>query len=167
MLITHRGLSGPAILQVSSYWESGDEVSIDLDPQNLFKSSFENILPEESNQTLKNFLANNFAKKFVEKFLNIRNLPNIPLKQLSHKEKELLVSSIKNWTIKPSGSEGYRTAEVTIGGVDTDQLSSKTMEVKDHNGLFFIGEAVDVTGWLGGYNFQWAWSSGFVAGSNV
>ncbi len=167
MLITHRGLSGPAILQVSSYWEPGDEVSIDLDPQNLFKSSFENLLPEECNQTLKNFLANTFAKKFVEKFLNIRNLPNIPLKQLSHKQKELLVSSIKNWTIKPSGSEGYRTAEVTIGGIDTDQLSSKTMEVKDHKGLFFIGEAVDVTGWLGGYNFQWAWSSGFAAGSNV
>ena len=167
VLITHRGLSGPAILQVSSYWEPGDEVSIDLDPQNLFKSSFENLLPEECNQTLKNFLANTFAKKFVEKFLNIRNLPNIPLKQLSHKQKELLVSSIKNWTIKPSGSEGYRTAEVTIGGIDTDQLSSKTMEVKDHKGLFFIGEAVDVTGWLGGYNFQWAWSSGFAAGSNV
>jgi predicted Rossmann fold flavoprotein len=167
MLITHRGLSGPAILQVSSYWEPGDEVSIDLDPQNLFKSSFENLLPEECNQTLKNFLANTLAKKFVDKFLNIIDLPNIPLKQLNHQQKESLVSTIKNWTIKPSGSEGYRTAEVTIGGVDTDQLSSKTMEVKGHKGLFFIGEAVDVTGWLGGYNFQWAWSSGFVAGSNA
>lgn len=167
MLITHRGLSGPAILQVSSYWEPGDEVSIDLDPQNRLRDSFENLLPEECTQTLKSFLSKTLAKKFVEKFLNIIDLPNIPLKQLNHKQKDLLLSSIKAWTIKPSGSEGYRTAEVTIGGVDTDHLSSKTMEVKAHKGLFFIGEAVDVTGWLGGYNFQWAWSSGFVAGSNV
>ncbi len=167
MLITHRGLSGPAILQISSYWEPGDEVSINLDPYNKFLSFFESALVDQNNQTLKNVLANSFAKKFVEKFLTIIDLPNIPLKQLNHKQRDLLAHSINNWVIKPAGSEGYRTAEVTLGGIDTDQLSSKTMEVKNHEGLFFIGEAVDVTGWLGGYNFQWAWSSGFVAGSNV
>jgi predicted flavoprotein YhiN len=106
MLITHRGLSGPAILQISSYWEPGDEVSINLDPYNKFLSFFESALVDQNNQTLKNVLANSFAKKFVEKFLTIIDLPNIPLKQLNHKQRDLLAHSINNWVIKPAGSEG-------------------------------------------------------------
>lgn len=167
MLITHRGISGPAVLQISSYWQPGQAVSVDLSPEHDFKELLENGVQHQPNLTLKNFLATNFAKRFVDKFLDIIQLPNVPLKQLTHKQKDQLVLNIHQWLIKPSGTEGYRTAEVTLGGVDTDQLSSKTMQVKSIPGLFFIGEAVDVTGWLGGYNFQWAWSSGWVAGQNV
>jgi predicted Rossmann fold flavoprotein len=167
MLITHRGLSGPAVLQISSYWQPSDQISIDLFPNGSFKESFEASLKEQPNITLKNLLSANFAKKFVEKYLDIIGCENVPIKQLTHKQRDLLIENIHQWTLQPSGTEGYRTAEVTIGGIDTDHLSSKTMEVKSCPGLYFIGEAIDVTGWLGGYNFQWAWSSGYVAGLNA
>lgn len=167
MLITHRGISGPAVLQISSYWDAGDEISIDLFPRGAFEDTLKEAVENQPNLTLKNFLSGIFAKRFVEKFLELNCLENVPIKQLDHRKQAHLVEIIHSWKIKPSGTEGYRTAEVTLGGVDTDHFSSKTMECKSVKGLYMIGEAVDVTGWLGGYNFQWAWSSGWVAGNNV
>ncbi|MDT0595752.1 NAD(P)/FAD-dependent oxidoreductase [Glaciecola petra] len=166
MLITHRGLSGPAVLQASSYWLPGEDITVDLYPTGNFDEVLEQAIAAQPMLQLKNFLSTLFAKRFVETFLQLLQIESMMLKQLNHKQKANLSTSIHAWKIKPSGTEGYRTAEVTLGGVNTDHLSSKTMEVKDHPGLFFIGEAVDVTGWLGGYNFQWAWSSGYVAGMN-
>jgi len=166
MLITHRGLSGPAILQISSYWDSGDSITIDLLPGARFTERFEQGLLQQPNVTLKNWLSTIFAKRFAEKLVDIFKLPNVPIKQLSKANIAALDNYLHNWSIKPAGTEGYRTAEVTLGGIDTDQVSSKTMQVKSIPGLFFIGEALDVSGWLGGYNFQWAWSSGWVAGRN-
>ena len=167
MLITHRGLSGPSVLQISSYWESGDTISINLYPNGDFNEILQTTILEQPNLSLKNFLSSFFAKRFAEKFLSINNFDNIPIKQLDHQKQSKLVSNIHNWELKPAGTEGFRTAEVTLGGINTDHLSSKTMEVKSIPGLYFIGESVDVTGWLGGYNFQWAWSSGWVAGNNA
>jgi len=167
MLITHRGLSGPAILQISSYWLPGEAVAINLYPQGEFGQFLEDAISKQPNITLKNLLSTKFAKRFSETFIDLNKFENVPIKQLAHKERNRLVELIHNWQVRPDGTEGYRTAEVTLGGLDTDHLSSKTMEVKSQPGLYFIGEAVDVTGWLGGYNFQWAWSSGVVAGSAV
>ena len=167
MLITHRGLSGPAILQISSYWNPGDIVEIDLLPSENITDIINQALSEQPNVSTKNLLSNLFAKRFVEKLIDLFEIPNVPIKQLSHKQIQLLSENIHTWNLKPSGTEGYRTAEVTIGGLNTNHLSSKTMEVKSVQGLFYIGEATDVTGWLGGYNFQWAWSSGWVAGINA
>jgi len=167
MLITHRGLSGPSVLQISSYWNSGDNISIDLYPNGDFECLLKEAIGTQPNLTLKNFLSSIFAKRFAEKFIDLISFDNTPIKQLDHRKQSLLIENIKCWQIKPSGTEGYRTAEVTMGGVDTDHISSKTMEVKNIDDLYFIGEALDVTGWLGGYNFQWAWSSGWVAGMNA
>ncbi|MFT6270901.1 MAG: putative Rossmann fold flavoprotein [Alphaproteobacteria bacterium] len=167
MLITHRGLSGPSILQISSYWQPGEEVSINLYPGADFGVFLDEALQTQPNVSLKNLLATKFAKRFAETFIDLHKFDNVPIKQLSHKEQSRLIGLVHNWNVRPDGTEGYRTAEVTLGGVNTDQLSSKTMEVNSQPGLFFIGEAVDVTGWLGGYNFQWAWSSGYVAGINA
>ncbi|GAB54281.1 HI0933-like protein [Glaciecola punicea ACAM 611] len=167
MLITHRGLSGPSILQISSYWHPGEEVFINLYPGDDFGAFLNESISTQPNVSLKNLLATKFAKRFAETFIDLHKFENVPIKQLSHKEQARLVDLVHNWNIRPDGTEGYRTAEVTLGGVNTDHLSSKTMEVKSHPNLYFIGEAVDVTGWLGGYNFQWAWSSGYVAGMNA
>lgn len=167
MLITHRGLSGPSILQISSYWQPGEAIAINLYPQGDFSEVLEQALINQPNVSLKNLLSTIFAKRFAETFIDLNKLANAPIKQLAHKERSRLIKLIHNWQIRPDGTEGYRTAEVTLGGLDTNHLSSKTMEVKSQPGLFFIGEAVDVTGWLGGYNFQWAWSSGYVAGVHV
>lgn len=167
MLITHRGLSGPSVLQISSYWDSGDTISINLFPNGNFEDLLKKTISTQPNITLKNFLSTIFAKRFAEKFIDFNSFENVPIKQLDHSQQNILIQSITNWQVNPAGTEGYRTAEVTLGGVDTDQISSKTMEVKSVKGLYFIGEALDVTGWLGGYNFQWAWSSGWVAGSNA
>jgi len=167
MLITHRGLSGPSILQISSYWQPGEAVTINLYPEGDFGQFLEKALNDQPNITLKNLLATKFAKRFSETFIDLNKFANSPIKQLAHKERARLTDLIHSWKLRPDGTEGYRTAEVTLGGLDTNHLSSKTMEVKSQPGLFFIGEAVDVTGWLGGYNFQWAWSSGVVAGCNV
>jgi len=163
MLFTHRGLSGPSILQISSYWKLGNNIKINLSPKlDIFK-----LLKNEKNSNPKHDI-NNIISEIIPKRLafmickennvsgNISELSNKLLKQLS--------DSINTWVINPTGSEGYRTAEVTLGGIDTNEISSKTMMSKKNYGLFFIGEVVDVTGHLGGYNFQWAWSSGFVAG---
>jgi predicted Rossmann fold flavoprotein len=163
MLFTHRGLSGPSILQISSYWKLGDNIKINLSPKlDIFK-----FLGSEKKLNPKRDI-NNIISEILPKRLayiickendvrgNISELSNKSLKQISN--------SMNAWIINPTGSEGYRTAEVTVGGIDTNEISSKTMMSIKNPGLFFIGEVVDVTGHLGGYNFQWAWSSGFVAG---
>jgi predicted Rossmann fold flavoprotein len=163
MLFTHRGLSGPSILQISSYWKQGDNIKVNLSPKlNVYQ------LLEEKRKLNPKFDILNIVSEILPKRLaqiicsenkvsgNISELSNKILKQLSE--------NINSWLINPTGSEGYRTAEVTLGGVDTKELSSKTMMSNKHKNLFFIGEVVDVTGHLGGYNFQWAWSSGYVAG---
>ncbi|MDA0782599.1 MAG: NAD(P)/FAD-dependent oxidoreductase [Rickettsiales bacterium] len=166
MLFTHRGLSGPAILQISSYRNQGERIILNLYPNaDLFEQlkTWRDISPK---QDINNCLGKILPKRVVQYICtannykgNLAELPNKTLKQIS--------DSIQKWEIIPDGTEGYRTAEVTIGGVNTDELSSKTMESKKVSGLYFIGEVVDVTGHLGGYNFQWAWSSGYVAGQYV
>jgi len=164
ILFTHKGLSGPAILQISSYWNEGEEVIIDLLPGIDFVSV---INEHEPNKTeLVNVLAKFFPKRFAEKWCEL-NFPSKPVNKLSGKEIELIEGLLHNWKFVPKGTEGFGKAEVTKGGVDTNELSSKTMESKRVPGLYFIGEVVDVTGWLGGYNFQWAWASGFAAGGYV
>ncbi len=159
MLFTHRGLSGPAVLQISSYWQPGEFVTINLSPANDL-DGFINVQRETyPNLSLKNSLAKLLPKRLVEILQEMKVVPDVSLKQLNSKQQAELVKTLHQWRVQPNGTEGYRTAEVTLGGVDTTQLSSKTMEARDVPGLYFIGEVVDVTGWLGGYNFQWAWSS--------
>jgi predicted Rossmann fold flavoprotein len=163
ILLTHKGVSGPAILQISSFWEAGKTIEIDLLPdmdlEDFFRSANRDSL-------LSNVLADILPKRFLQvwlaKYGEIR-----PLKQYSAKELQVISTELHQWQVKPSGTLGYKKAEVTRGGVDTDLLLSKTMMVRSVPGLYFIGEVVDVTGWLGGYNFQWAWSSGYVAGLNI
>ncbi len=164
LLVTHRGLSGPAILQASSYWQPGSALSIDLLPD----VDMRELLVENkgSKKLLSNFLAQWLPKSFAEVWCS-QAFENRPLNQYNEKQREMIASRLHGWQVTPSGTLGYAKAEVTCGGVDTRALSSKTMECKDVPGLYFIGEVVDVTGWLGGYNFQWAWSSGFAAGQSV
>jgi predicted Rossmann fold flavoprotein len=163
MLFTHRGLSGPSILQISSYWKLGDDIKINLSPKlDIFKflESEKNSNPK---QEINNIIAEILPKRLAHIICKENNVTG-NITELSNKLLKQLSDSINTWAINPTGSEGYRTAEVTLGGVDTNEISSKTMMSKKNSGLFFIGEVVDVTGHLGGYNFQWAWSSGFVAG---
>ncbi len=162
LLVTHRGLSGPAILQASSYWQPGCALHIDLLPDLDMRA----LLLENSRKQLSNFLAQWLPKSFADVWCS-HYFENKPLNQYSEKQKEAIASHLHDWQVTPSGTMGYAKAEVTCGGVDTHALSSKTMECKDVPGLYFIGEVVDVTGWLGGYNFQWAWASGFAAGQVV
>ncbi|MBS6034231.1 MAG: NAD(P)/FAD-dependent oxidoreductase [Pantoea sp.] len=159
MLFTHRGLSGPAVLQISSYWLPGEFVTIDLSPATPLDTFLTIQREAHPNLSLKNSLAKILPKRLVEVLQTLKVVPDITLKQLNSKQQAELVQTLHAWRIQPNGTEGYRTAEVTLGGVDTTQLSSKTMEARTVPGLYFIGEVVDVTGWLGGYNFQWAWSS--------
>lgn len=159
LLFTHRGLSGPSVLQLSSYWRPGEHISIDLLPDHPLAPFIEQQRREHPNQQLKNVLAKLLPKRLVDLLHTIQIVPDVTLKQLNHRQQEQLITQLHQWRIQPNGTEGYRTAEVTLGGVDTTQLSSKTMEARQVPGLYFIGEVVDVTGWLGGYNFQWAWSS--------
>ena len=163
MLFTHRGLSGPSILQISSYWKLGDNIKINLSPKLdiiKFLSDRKNTHPK---QDINVIISEILPKRLAHIVCNENNVSG-NICELSNKALNQLSSSINSWAINPTGSEGYRTAEVTLGGVDTEEISSKTMMSKKHPGLFFIGEVVDVTGHLGGYNFQWAWSSGYVAG---
>ncbi len=164
ILFTHRGLSGPAILQISNYWQREKTVSIDLSPT----AEVLNLLNQnrESRQNLDNFLSRILPNRFAEIF-TADNFSNKPLNQLSNKDIENIAEKLNNWQIKFSDTEGYDRAEVTLGGVDTSELSSQTMESKRVKNLYFIGEVADVTGWLGGYNFQWAWSSAFAAGQSA
>ena len=163
MLFTHRGLSGPSILQISSYWKLGEEIKINLSP----KLDVIKFLGDKKNSNPKhdiNAIVSEILPKRLALIICNENNVSGNICELSNKILNKLSSSINAWAINPTGSEGYRTAEVTLGGIDTDEISSKTMMCKKHPGLFFIGEVVDVTGHLGGYNFQWAWSSGYVAG---
>ena len=164
ILFTHRGLSGPAILQISNYWRRDEAVSIDLSPTADVLKSLENN--RESKQNLDNFLSRILPNRFAEIF-TADNFPNKPLNQLSNKDIEQIGEKLNGWQLKFNDTEGYDKAEVTLGGVDTNEISSQTMEAKRVKNLYFIGEVVDVTGWLGGYNFQWARSSGFAAGHAV
>lgn len=159
LLFTHRGLSGPAILQISSYWLPGEQLAINLSPTTELGAFLTVQREAHPNLSLKNSLAKVLPKRLVEVLQTLAIVPDVTLKQLNAKQQSELVHTLHNWRVQPNGTEGYRTAEVTLGGVDTTQLSSKTMEARDVPGLYFVGEVVDVTGWLGGYNFQWAWSS--------
>lgn len=166
LLFTHRGLSGPAILQISSYWHPGDTVTIHFLPElNLYSELFE-ARQQFADCHLKTILAKYLAKRMIGVFYP-EHLLDKPLKQLSDKQLQEIVHILQQWSIKPNATEGYRTAEVTLGGVDCNELSSQTFETKKVPGLFFIGEVLDVSGWLGGYNFQWAWASGWAAGQVV
>ena len=163
MLFTHRGLSGPSILQISSYWKQGDNIKVNLSPKlNVYE-----LLEEKRRLNPKfdilNIVSEILPKRLAQIICNENNVSG-NISELSNKILKQISENINSWLINPTGSEGYRTAEVTLGGVDTKELSSKTMMSNKHKNLFFIGEVVDVTGHLGGYNFQWAWSSGYVAG---
>jgi predicted Rossmann fold flavoprotein len=164
LLFTHRGLSGPSILQISSYWESGKPLSIDLLPDHDLRELF--VQQRGNKMLLSNFLAQYLPKRFAE-IISTQWQENKPLNQYAEKELRALADKLKNWQVTPTGTLGYSKAEVTCGGVDTHALSSKTMECNDVPGLYFIGEVMDVTGQLGGYNFQWAWASGYAAGQAV
>lgn len=162
MLCTHRGLSGPAILQISSFWQPGETVLVDLMPSMNAGDWLNAMVAEQPKAELKTVLAYKLPKRFAEMLCEQHGNPR--LNSLNEKQLEGWASRLHGWEIKPSGTEGYRTAEVTLGGVSTDELSSKTMECKSVSGLYFVGEVVDVTGHLGGHNFQWAWASGHAAG---
>ena len=162
ILFTHRGLSGPAILQISSYWREGQTISIDLLPS-LDADSY---LKERKRTRPRTELANILAEILPARLAHAlaAGTPKVSIANLSNDALSRIAQKLKKWPLAPTGSEGWSKAEVTVGGVDTAALSSKTMEASDVPGLYVIGEAVDVTGWLGGYNFQWAWSSGWCAG---
>ncbi|MCL9782869.1 NAD(P)/FAD-dependent oxidoreductase [Vibrio sp. S4M6] len=164
LLFTHRGLSGPSVLQISSYWKPGQKVSINLVPDADINTLLSKSKDKHPNQTMKTTLAKILPKRFIDVLIERKVFIDKPLKQFNPKELDDIQRILENWHIAPNGTEGYRTAEVTLGGVHTDHISSKTMECKTVAGLYFIGEVMDVTGWLGGFNFQWAWSSGYVAG---
>lgn len=166
LLFTHRGLSGPAVLQISSYWKPGQEIEIDWCPDTDLFTHLCQAKTERPKAELKTVLGHlhtkNWASVFCEHWLT-----NQPINSYSEKQLQDIADKLHHWKIIPAGTEGYRTAEVTLGGVNTDDLSSKTMEAKQQPGLYFIGEVVDVTGWLGGFNFQYAWASGYAAGCFV
>jgi predicted Rossmann fold flavoprotein len=164
VLFTHRGLSGPALLQVSSYWRPGQEIALDLLPDG---DAAERLAEARARgRGLVRALAERQPRRFAQAWAE-RFGPPRPLAECSKSELAALAARLQAWTLRPSGSEGYAKAEVTVGGVDTRELSSRTLECRRVPGLYFVGEAVDVTGWLGGYNFQWAWASGFAAGQAV
>ncbi|MGZ8903758.1 MAG: NAD(P)/FAD-dependent oxidoreductase [Methylobacter sp.] len=166
ILFTHRGLSGPAVLQISSYWQPGEEVMVNLLPQTNLNAELKSNRQQKIKSTLKTILDGYLPKRLIRCLLN-EDLLNLTLQDLSDRQIQQIFDQLHNWSIKPNSTEGYRTAEVTLGGIDCDAISSKTMESKKVPGLYFIGEVMDVTGWLGGYNFQWAWSSGWCAGQHV
>ena len=164
VLVTHRGLSGPAILQISSYWKPGTPIEIDLLPD---QDALELLSAHETSETsLAKLLSQFLPKRFAQAWCEF-NFPSKPLHQYTPRQLSEIATKLHHWRVIPSGTEGYKKAEVTAGGVSTNELSSQTMEARNVAGLYFIGEVVDVTGQLGGYNFQWAWASGFAAGQYV
>lgn len=167
LLFTHRGLSGPAVLQISSFWQPGEFVSINLLPDVDLANFLDEQRSAHPNQSLKNTLAMQLPKRLVECLQQLGQIPDVSLKQLNVRDQQTLVETLTEWRVQPNGTEGYRTAEVTLGGVDTNELSSRTMEARKVPGLYFIGEVMDVTGWLGGYNFQWAWSSAWACAQDL
>lgn len=166
MLFTHRGLSGPAILQISSFWREGDEITLHLQPDVDLAALLAAARKENGRQAVQTVLSEHMPRKLAQLLVSQSGVDG-PLAEVAGRKIEMLAEHFRRWRIRPAGSEGYRTAEVTLGGVDTDELDSRTMAAKSVPGLHFIGEAVDVTGWLGGYNFQWAWASGHAAGQAV
>ena len=166
MLFTHRGLSGPSILQISSYWKMGENININLLPKLNVYNFLEEKKKSNPKQDISTIISDLLPKRLAQIICN-ENKVRGNIWEISNKALRELSEAINTWIIKPTGSEGYRTAEVTLGGVNTNELSSQTMMSNKHKGLFFIGEVVDVTGHLGGYNFQWAWSSGYVAGQHA
>ncbi len=166
MLFTHRGLSGPAVLQISSYWQPGGEVEINLFPELNLTKWLKEQRDQRPKAELKTVLATLMTKRLVQTFCDLWQIEGV-LGQCSNEKLEQIADQFHYWHVKPSGTEGYRTAEVTLGGIDTNEISSKTFEAKKADGLYFIGECLDVTGHLGGHNFQWAWASGFCAGTFV
>jgi predicted Rossmann fold flavoprotein len=166
VLVTHRGLSGPAILQISSYWQPGDTLHLDFFPDTDVADWLASQQRTRPATELRTVLSEALPKRFAQRIVEL-GLDNKPLRQYRPAELQSIAFKLHAWPIVASGTEGYRTAEVTLGGVDTDGLSSSTMQSKTVPGLFFVGEVVDVTGWLGGYNFQWAWASGVAAGNAV
>ena len=166
MLFTHKGISGPAVLQISSYWTPGQQIIFNLLPG----QDIEAILQENasSDKKLSSLLTElGWPKRFTDTWLSTQGVQDIRLRELSDKKRRQLAEILQNWPLLPNGTQGYKFAEATRGGVDTHALDSKTMSTKIMPKLFFAGEVIDVTGWLGGYNFQWAWSSGYVAGMNA
>jgi len=163
LLFTHRGLSGPAILQISSYWQLGQAISLDLLPGRDASAELLALQQQGHKAELKTVLAEWLPKRLAQ-LLCTSFFINKPVNQIPHAELKRIGQALQNWQIVPSGTEGYRTAEVTLGGVDTDGVSSSTMASKHQPGLYFVGEVLDVTGHLGGYNFQWAWASAYAAG---
>ena len=169
MLFTHRGLSGPAILQISNYWSLGDEISINLFPKINIEDFIKNSKKNTPKQKLRTIISSQLPKAVVEELENLfwPNFADLRVGEWSNNQIEILSRNLHAWNIKPSSTEGYRTAEVTLCGIDTKDISSKTMEVIGQKGLYFIGEVLDVTGHLGGYNFQWAWSSAYAAAQHL
>lgn len=167
LLFTHRGLSGPAVLQLSSYWQPGEFVSVNLLPDTDLDALINEQRIAHPNQSLKNTLGLVLPKRLVECLQLLEQVPDVTLKQLNVRQQSELIKTLQAWQVQPNGTEGYRTAEVTLGGVDTNELSSRTMEARNVPGLYFIGEVMDVSGWLGGYNFQWAWSSAWACAQDL
>ena len=166
LVFTHRGISGPSILQISSYWEEGKPITINLLPSVNLYEILTNKRLNSAKTNISNILSEFLPKKLATAICDKLNI-NKKISETSNNDLHKLTNFVHNWSIVPDGTEGYKTAEVTIGGVNTNEILSSTMECKKHPGLFFIGEVLDVTGHLGGHNFQWAWSSGFVAGQHV
>ncbi len=166
LLFTHRGLSGPAILQISSFWRETQPIRISLEPRLDLLARLRAFRQENPRRSTATALGEILPKRLAA-YLAERNGWTAPMAEMSDRKLDALVASLRSWELYPVGTEGYRTAEVTLGGIDTAGLSSQTMEAKAAPGLYFIGEAIDVTGWLGGYNFQWAWSSGWAAGTAI
>jgi len=164
LLFTHRGVSGPAILQISSYWQPGDDLRLDLLPGEDAEAWLREQKRLRGATELRNVLAERLPKRLAQRLCELW-LPDRPVRQLDERELRAAAAVLSDWPLVASGTEGYRTAEVTLGGVDTAEVSSSTMESRRVGGLYFVGEVLDVTGWLGGYNFQWAWASGRAAGS--
>ena len=166
ILFTHKGLSGPAVLQISSYWQPGNTVTVRCLPDLDLYADLKHQQASSPNKHLINILKMHTPERVIEKFCADQDL-NKPLQQYKHSDLEHIADLFQKWTFIPSGTEGYKKAEVTLGGVDTDEISSKTFEAKNVKGLYFIGEVLDVTGHLGGFNFQWAWASGHCCGKAV
>ncbi|MEX1221667.1 MAG: NAD(P)/FAD-dependent oxidoreductase [Idiomarina sp.] len=167
MLFTHRGLSGPSILQISSYWLPGEAVSLDLLPSTDVLAELQQLRSDRPKLGLRTVLQQWFPKRLALTLADQHQWPDKNLADCNNALLAQVAETLNSWPIKPNGTEGYRTAEVTLGGVNTDEVSSRTMESNRQPGLFFIGEVLDVTGWLGGYNFQWAWASANAAGESV
>lgn len=167
ILFTHRGLSGPAILQISSFWRAGQAVTINLLPEQNLTETISQWRQQQGQKATKTMLATLLPKRFIDSLYKDKVIPDKAINQLELADIKALHHYLHNWQIKPNGTEGYRTAEVTLGGVDTDELSSKTFQSKKVDNLYFIGEVIDVTGWLGGYNFQFCWAAGVACGNAV